>query len=125
MTDPPAGWYDDPIPGVDGLRFWDGAKWTDQVDRPDIEPAQQPQGRQLQQTESCQGTKADILKRRAYVSLLILIAWWIVGQVIVHFVATDRSKGELVLYLILYVIEVVLVVTSIFSWWRYLQERRR
>jgi hypothetical protein len=29
MSDPPAGWYDNP--GGGGQRFWDGAAWSNQI----------------------------------------------------------------------------------------------
>lgn len=31
MSPPVAGWYADPRPDADGLRYWDGAGWTDHV----------------------------------------------------------------------------------------------
>ena len=114
-----------PNPGVDGLRFWDGATWTEQVARPDIQAGPWPQEPQVQRTDRGQSVKVETLKMMGHVSLLILLAWWIVGQIIVHSVGTNVSKGELVLYLVLYTVQVALVMTSVFLWWRYLQERRR
>jgi hypothetical protein len=46
MTMPSAGWYPDPA-GSEGLRWWDGASWGEQVQpaaRPVAQPAPQPWG---------------------------------------------------------------------------------
>jgi hypothetical protein len=114
MTTPPPGWYEDPTPGPEGFRYWNGSRWTDDVSRHGTEPS-----------EAARNAAAQRLKRRATFSLVILLSWWIVALIILHLVGTSGSNQDLVVLFVVGGIEFALIWNFLIRWWMYLRKRRR
>jgi hypothetical protein len=112
MRTPPPGWYEDPTPGTEGFRYWNGSRWTDDVSRHGTEPS-----------ELARNVAAHRLKRRATLSLAILVSWWIIAVIIVHFVGTNGSNQAIVLYLVVGGIEFALICNFLIRGWMYLRKR--